>query len=76
MVESAKNAALLALPPWWWADVIEVPLAITAAFFVLQLAVLRLQDLLPVAAYLATSHLRGADGAAGEGSGAAKPAPA
>jgi hypothetical protein len=51
-VESLKQLTLAALPVRWWQEVVEVPVLITAAFSLLWLLVARLQDLLPVAAYL------------------------
>jgi hypothetical protein len=51
-VDSLKQLTLAALPVRWWQEVVEVPVLITAAFSLLWLLVARLQDLLPVAAYL------------------------
>lgn len=52
LLELVREVVLLAMPNRWWVDVPEVPLAATAVFFVARVLLLRVQDLLPLAAYL------------------------
>ncbi|WIA30726.1 hypothetical protein OEZ86_000793 [Tetradesmus obliquus] len=51
-MELLRELVLVSMPVRWWTDVIEVPLAATALFAAARLLLLRLQDLLPLAAYL------------------------
>ncbi|KAG2428155.1 hypothetical protein HXX76_011835 [Chlamydomonas incerta] len=55
LLEYVQNLALVLVPPRWWREVVEVPLALAACFLLLKAAVHRLQDLLPLAAYLELS---------------------
>jgi hypothetical protein len=52
LLEVVREVVLLSMPNRWWIDVPEVPLVATAAFFALRVLLLRVQDLLPLAAYL------------------------
>lgn len=52
MLEVVRDTALLAMPNRWWTDVPEVPLAATALFFAVRLVLMRLQDMMPLVAYL------------------------
>ncbi|KAL6757508.1 hypothetical protein V8C86DRAFT_2624373 [Haematococcus lacustris] len=52
VLDGLRNVALTAVPPRWWQEVVEVPILLTAAFSFAKLLVIRLQDLLPLAAYL------------------------
>lgn len=52
MLELGRELALVSMPLRWWTDVVEVPLAATAAFAVARLLLSRLQDMVPLAAYL------------------------
>mmetsp|Transcript_12303 Transcript_12303/g.26547 ORF Transcript_12303/g.26547 Transcript_12303/m.26547 type:complete len:585 (-) Transcript_12303:429-2183(-) len=76
LVDVICNAVLTAIPSRWWQDVIEVPIGLTLLFGFAKLIVIRLQDLMPLAAYLAArdSEAKGTKGsgaAAGRGSTAA-----
>ncbi|EFJ43781.1 hypothetical protein VOLCADRAFT_96154 [Volvox carteri f. nagariensis] len=52
LLEYIQGVVLVLIPPRWWREVVEVPLLIAGAFLLLKAAVHRLQDLLPLAAYL------------------------
>lgn len=52
MLELVKEFVLVSMPVRWWSDVIEVPLAATAFFAVARLLLMRVQDLVPLVAYL------------------------
>ncbi|GIL56673.1 hypothetical protein Vafri_11999 [Volvox africanus] len=52
LLEYVQGLALVLIPPRWWREVVEVPLLIAGAFLLLKASVHRLQDLLPLAAYL------------------------
>ncbi|GLC36210.1 hypothetical protein PLESTB_001368200 [Pleodorina starrii] len=52
LLDYAQGVLLVLIPPRWWREVVEVPLLISGAFLLLKAAVRRLQDLLPLAAYL------------------------
>jgi hypothetical protein len=52
VLELTREYVLLAMPNRWWTEVPEVPLVATAAFAAARILLLRLQDLLPLAAYL------------------------
>ncbi|GFH15229.1 uncharacterized protein HaLaN_11422 [Haematococcus lacustris] len=70
VLDGLRNVALTAVPPRWWQEVVEVPILLTAAFSFAKLLVIRLQDLLPLAAYLLARRQEeggGADTAAGQG---------
>ena len=62
LVEGLKQLVLVAVPVRWWQDVIEIPMLIIAAFTVLRLLVYRLQDLLPLTAYLIRAKKEGVQG--------------
>jgi hypothetical protein len=62
VLELARDVVLLAMPNRWWVDVPEVPLVATAAFFAMRVVLLRLQDLMPLAAYLLLSKQQAAGG--------------
>mmetsp|Transcript_8676 Transcript_8676/g.21688 ORF Transcript_8676/g.21688 Transcript_8676/m.21688 type:complete len:571 (+) Transcript_8676:724-2436(+) len=51
-VDGVRNAALTALPSRWWQEVIEMPILLTAIFSFTKLLLIRLQDLIPLAAYM------------------------
>lgn len=57
LLDAVKQAALVAIPVRWWQDVVEVPILITVAFALAKLLVGRLQDLLPLAAYMQLAGL-------------------
>lgn len=52
LLEVVREVVLLSMPGRWWTEVPEVPLVATAVFFAARVVLLRLQDLLPLAAYL------------------------
>lgn len=52
LLEVVREFVLLSMPNRWWVDVPEVPLAASAVFFGARVLLLRVQDLLPLAAYL------------------------
>jgi len=56
LLDGARNLALACIPSRWWQDVVEVPLLVTAAFAFAKLLIIRMQDLLPLAAYLEAKH--------------------
>lgn len=62
--EMLREVVLLAMPNRWWTDVPEVPLVVTALFFAVRMLLLRVQDLLPLAAYLLLVRQRKATAAA------------
>lgn len=51
LLEMAKQAVLVALPVRWWAEVVEVPVLISSAFFLAQVILGRLHDILPLGGY-------------------------
>jgi hypothetical protein len=56
LVDLVRELVLVSIPVRWWTDVIEVPLAGTALFAVARLLLLRVQDLVPLAAYLTLTN--------------------
>jgi hypothetical protein len=70
LLDAAKQAVLVAIPARFWTEVIEIPLLATAAFALAKLLLTRLQDLMPLAAYLAVQQQQGAaqrgEGGAGQ----------
>jgi hypothetical protein len=52
VLELVRELVLVSMPVRWWTDVVEVPLAATALFAAARVLLLRLQDLLPLAAYM------------------------
>jgi hypothetical protein len=52
LLEASRDALMRAVPPRWWADVPEIPLAATALFVVARFLVARAVELLPLAVYL------------------------
>ncbi|KAF6251501.1 vitamin B6 photo-protection and homoeostasis-domain-containing protein [Scenedesmus sp. NREL 46B-D3] len=72
MLELVRELALVSMPVRWWTDVIEVPLVATAVFAAARVLLLRLQDLLPLAAYMQRTAQAAAGSAAQQpGSGKA-----
>jgi hypothetical protein len=63
MLELVRELVLVSMPVRWWTDVIEVPLVATAVFAAARVLLLRLQDLLPLVAYMQRSAQAAADGA-------------
>ena len=51
IVDVLRNLLLVSLPPRLWQDVIEVPVVLIALTGFAKLVIIRLQDLLPAAAY-------------------------
>jgi hypothetical protein len=69
-LDAAKQGVLMAIPVRFWTEVIEIPLLATAVFAVAKLLLARMQDVLPLAAYLSRQQQAGAAGRAGAGAGA------
>jgi hypothetical protein len=68
LLEVVREVVLLSMPSRWWTEVPEVPLVATAVFFAARVVLLRLQDLLPLAAYLLlVQRQKGQQGLAAEG---------
>ena len=67
--DALKQALLAAVPERWWQEVIEVPIAALLAFAALKVVVARMQDLLPLAAYLRMTSAGGAGGGSGGAGG-------
>ncbi|KAI8472049.1 MAG: hypothetical protein J3K34DRAFT_504747 [Monoraphidium minutum] len=65
--DALKQVVLMSVPERYWREVIEVPLAASAAFVVLKVLLLRMQDLLPLAAYLRLAQEEGRRGGGGGG---------
>lgn len=66
-VDALKQALLVLVPERWWQEVIEVPIAVMLLFSAAKLVVARMQDLLPIAAYLRLTT--GGGGGSGGGGG-------
>jgi hypothetical protein len=68
LAEAGKGALLSAMPPRYYRELVELPLALMVGGAVLGAALARLQDVLPVVAYeAAVRRERGAAGGAGGG---------
>jgi len=67
LLEVVREVVLLSMPNRWWTDVPEVPLVATAVFFAARVLLLRVQDLLPLAAYLLLVRQPKAPALVGEG---------
>lgn len=67
LLEVVREVVLLSMPNRWWTDVPEVPLVATAVFFAARVLLLRVQDLLPLAAYLLLVRQPKVPAVAGEG---------
>jgi hypothetical protein len=64
LLEVVRELVLLSMPNRWWTEVPEVPLVVTAVFFAARVLLLRVQDLLPLSAYLLLVRKQKAQGAA------------
>lgn len=62
IVDVLRNLLLVSLPPRLWHDVIEVPVVLIALTGFAKLVIIRLQDLLPAAAYQEASAAASAGG--------------
>jgi hypothetical protein len=66
VLELVRELVLVSMPVRWWTDVVEVPLAATALFAAARVVLLRLQDLLPLAAYMQRTAQAAAGSAAAQ----------
>jgi hypothetical protein len=66
-LEAARNAALTAMPPRYFKELVELPLLLVVAAAVAAALLARLQDVLPAAAYAEAVELEAAAAAAAKG---------